>query len=75
MKNLLQEMLYCEFLLKCETSNCREFFEFDEVATEPMDDWSTRAADWAEKCGWTIGHTGLVKCPKCAANMNSVGRE
>lgn len=73
MKNLLQEMLYCEFLLKCETSNCREFFECDEVATEPLEDWSARAVVLAEECGWTIGHTGLVKCPKCTANSHSAG--
>ncbi len=67
MDNLLQEMLYCECMLKCESSHCREFFEFDEVANEPMDDWSRRAAAEAGQVGWTIGHTGLVKCPKCAA--------
>ncbi len=67
MDGLLQEMLYCEFMLKCETSHCRAFFEFDEVAHEPMDDWSRRAAAEAEKQGWTVGHTGLVKCPACAA--------
>lgn len=67
MNNLLQEMLYCEMLLICETYGCREFFEFDEVASEPMEEWSIRAASMAERCGWTIGHTGLVKCPKCAS--------
>ena len=67
MDGLLQEMLYYECMLKCESSNCREFFEFDEVASEPMDEWSGRAAAEAEKTGWTVGHTGLVKCPKCAA--------
>lgn len=67
MDGLLQEMLYCEFMLKCETSTCRAFFEFDEVATEPMDDWSRRAASEAEQIGWTIGHTGLVICPQCSA--------
>ena len=73
MNNLLQEMLYCEFLLKCETSNCREFFECDEVATEPLEEWSARAVVLAEECGWAIGHTGLVKCPKCMASVGSVG--
>jgi hypothetical protein len=67
MNNLLQEMLFCNFMLTCETHDCREFFEFDEVAVEPMDAWSIRAAVIAESQGWVIGHTGLVKCPKCAA--------
>ena len=67
MGGLLEEMLFCEYMLKCESSGCREFFEFDEVATEPMEEWSKRAAVAAEACGWTVGHTGLVKCPKCAA--------
>ncbi|MES2258435.1 MAG: hypothetical protein V4724_07950 [Pseudomonadota bacterium] len=67
MNNLIQEMLYCEFFLKCETHDCREFFEFDEVAVEPMEEWSVRAAAMAENLGWAIGHTGLVKCPKCTA--------
>jgi hypothetical protein len=67
MNNLLQEMLYCGMLLTCETYGCREFFEFDEVASDPMEEWSVRAASMAESCGWTIGHTGLVKCPKCAS--------
>ena len=67
MNNLLQEMLYCEMLLTCETYGCREFFEFDEVASDPMEAWSIRAGSMAESCGWTIGHTGLVKCPKCAS--------
>jgi hypothetical protein len=67
MNNLLQEMLICEFMLVCETSGCREFFEFDEVASEPMEEWSVRAAAAAKTFGWTIGHTGLVKCPTCAA--------
>lgn len=68
MDGLLQEMLYCEFMLKCESHGCREFFEFDEVATEPMQEWSQRAAATAQSMGWTVGHTGLVKCPKCAAS-------
>lgn len=68
MEDLLQEMLYCEFMLKCESSNCREFFEFEEVAVEPMEEWSQRAAAAAHTAGWAIGHTGLVKCPQCAAN-------
>ncbi len=66
MYGLLQEMLYCEFMLKCESSQCRAFFEFDEVAQEPMDDWSSRAATEAEQLGWAVGPTGLVKCPACA---------
>lgn len=40
MNNLLQEMLYCEMLLTCETYGCREFFEFEEVASDPMEAWS-----------------------------------
>jgi hypothetical protein len=67
MNNLLQEMLFCQFFLACETHDCREGFEFDEVAVEPMEEWSGRAAAMAKSCGWTIGHTGLVKCPKCAS--------
>jgi len=67
MDALLQEMLYCECMLVCESSNCREFFEFDEVANEPMQAWSARAAAAAQTCGWGIGHTGLVKCPRCLA--------
>ncbi len=73
MDGLLQEMLYCEFMLKCESSNCREFFEFDEVATEPMEEWSARAVVEAEQRGWTVGHTGLVKCPGCAAGALTTG--
>jgi hypothetical protein len=73
MNDLLKEMLYCEFMLKCETSNCRNFFEFDEVATEPMEAWSDRAAVAAEAAGWTIGHTGLVKCPQCASGAGAAG--
>ena len=67
MNNLLQEMLFCEYMLVCETHDCRNFFEFDEVANDPMEAWSQRAAIGAEGAGWTIGHTGLVKCPTCAA--------
>lgn len=70
MNDLLQEMLYCEFMLKCESSNCREFFEFEEVATEPMEEWSERAAAAAHAARWTIGHTGLVKCARCAAEVS-----
>ena len=67
MDGLLQEMLFCEYMLKCESTGCRAFFEFDEVASEPMEAWSQRAAAEAERAGWKIGHTGLVKCPACAA--------
>ena len=66
MDDLLQEMLYCECMLKCESSNCREFFEFDEVASEPIEAWSQRAVADARRTGWTVGHTGLVKCPTCS---------
>lgn len=66
MGGLLEEMLFCEFMLKCESNNCREFFEFDEVANDPMEAWAKRAAAEAERCGWKVGHTGLVKCPKCS---------
>lgn len=66
MNNLLQEMLYCECLLMCETHDCRAHFECDEVANDPMEAWSRRAATAAEAAGWKIGHTGLVKCPQCA---------
>jgi hypothetical protein len=65
MEDLLEEMLYCEFMLVCETHDCRNFFEFEEVAREPMEDWARRAAVEARRCGWAIGHTGLVKCPAC----------
>lgn len=65
MVGLLEEMLYLEFMLKCESSGCRAFFEFEEVATDPMDEWAKRAALEAERCGWKVGHTGLVKCPAC----------
>ena len=71
MYGLLQEMLFCEFMLVCESNACREFFEFDEVAVEPMDEWSKRAVTEAERCGWTVGHTGLVKCPTCAGSVSS----
>ncbi len=67
MDGLLQEMLFCECMLKCESSGCRAFFEFDEVANDPMEEWSQRAVVVAENLGWTVGHTGLVKCPACAA--------
>lgn len=67
MNNILHEMLFFEYMLVCESSDCREFFEFDEVACEPIDEWATRATAAAQNCGWKIGHTGLVKCPKCAA--------
>jgi hypothetical protein len=36
-------------VLKCESSGCRDFFEFGEVATEPMEDWSKKAAAEAER--------------------------
>jgi hypothetical protein len=65
--DLLQEMLFCQMFLTCESHGCRAHFEFDEIATEPMDDWSQRAAATAASQGWKIGHTGLVKCPACAA--------
>jgi len=71
MDDLLQEMLFCEFMLVCETHDCRAFFEFDEVANEPMQAWSIRAAAAAKSAGWAIGHTGLVKCPTCAASVPS----
>jgi hypothetical protein len=71
MNNLLQEMLFCEFMLVCESHACRDFFEFDEVAHEPMEEWSMRAAAAANSCGWTIGHTGLVKCPTCSTRPAS----
>lgn len=67
MNNILHEMLFCEFMLVCESHDCRNFFEFDEVACEPMEAWADRATASAQACGWAIGHTGLVKCPKCAA--------
>lgn len=63
--NLIQEMLFCECMLVCETHDCRNFFEFEEVAAEPMEEWSRRAAAAAEAGGWGVGHTGLVKCPRC----------
>ena len=66
MTDLLQEMLFCQSLLVCESYDCRNFFEFDEVANDPMEAWSERAAVAAEGAGWKIGHTGLVKCPTCS---------
>jgi hypothetical protein len=65
MNNLLQEMLYCELLLMCETHGCGEMFFFDEPPNDPVEEWASRAASAAESCGWGIGRTGLVKCPKC----------
>ena len=60
-------MLFCEFMLVCESYDCRAFFEFEEVAVEPMQAWSERAVVAARAAGWAIGHTGLVKCAQCAA--------
>jgi hypothetical protein len=70
MNDLLQETLFFEFMLVCESHECRAFFEFDEVAVEPMDAWSIRAAAAAKSAGWGIGHTGLVKCPQCLAKAS-----
>lgn len=67
--DLLEEMLFCEFMLVCESHDCRAFFEFDEVANDPMEGWARRAAVAARAGGWTIGHTGLVKCAACAAQQ------
>ena len=67
MNNILHEMLFCEYMLVCESHDCREHFEFDEVACEPMDEWAARASAAAQNDGWRISPTGLVKCPKCAA--------
>ncbi len=67
MINLLEEMLYCETLLNCETTGCRGQFDPREPAHEPMDAWSQRAAVEAVASGWGIGRTGLVKCPDCLA--------
>ena len=66
MNNFLHETLVCQNMLVCESYDCREFFEFDEVACEPMEEWAARATKEAEGRGWKIGHTGLVKCPKCS---------
>lgn len=68
--NLLEEMLFCEFMLVCESHDCRVFFEFEEVANDPMEEWAKRAALAAVECGWNIGHTGLVKCASCAARVD-----
>lgn len=67
MDNLLEEMLFCETLLNCESSGCHNMFEPTEPAHEPMEAWSKRAAAQALLSGWAIGRTGLVKCPACAA--------
>ncbi|CAN5471462.1 hypothetical protein BH11PSE11_BH11PSE11_04850 [soil metagenome] len=67
MNDLMQEMLYCELLLLCETTGCNAIFESEEPAHEPIEAWCIRAASAAQSIGWTIGHTGLVKCPKCSA--------
>ena len=65
MINLLEEMLFCETMLNCETTGCRALFEPDEPSHDPMEAWSQRAAAGAKSCGWGIGRTGLVKCPAC----------
>jgi hypothetical protein len=70
MDNLLQEMLVCELLLLCETHGCNETFEPEEPPHDPIEAWSVRAAAAAQSRGWAMGHTGLVKCPKCAAAQN-----
>lgn len=70
MENLLEEMLFCELMLVCESHDCRGFFECDEVAHDPMEAWAKRAAVAARACGWTIGRTGLVKCAQCAARTD-----
>jgi hypothetical protein len=67
MDGLFQEMLFCELALTCETTCCGEYFEPDEAPAEPMEAWAARGAAVAEGRGWKVGHTGLVKCPKCAA--------
>ena len=71
MNQLLQEMLFCEFMLVCESHDCRQFFEFEEVANDPMEEWSNRAAAAAQASGWGVGHTGLVKCPACLSHRIS----
>ena len=70
MDNLIEEMLYCETLLNCESTGCRGMFEPDEPAHDPMDAWSRRAATQALEAGWAIGNTGLVKCPACIAEVS-----
>ena len=65
MINLLEEMLFCETMLNCETSSCRALFEPPEPPHEPMEPWAGRAAQAAQAASWGVGRTGLVKCPAC----------
>jgi hypothetical protein len=67
MINLLEEMLFCEWMLNCETTGCYATFEPEEPPHDPMEPWSQRAAEKAVEAGWSIGRTGLVKCPACIA--------
>lgn len=67
MINLLEEMLFCEWMLNCETTQCRKVFEPELPPHEPMEAWAAEGAAQASAAGWGIGRTGLVKCPACMA--------
>ncbi len=70
MTDLLEEMLFCEWMLTCETTLCRNVFEPATPPHEPMAPWAAQGAAEAVAAGWAIGRTGLVKCPACLANNN-----
>ena len=60
----LVEKLHTEIVVGCEAGGCHEVFVSAESPTEPVEQWSVRAAIEAESLGWYASLAGLVLCPR-----------
>jgi hypothetical protein len=62
----LVDKLYAELIIGCEAEGCHEVFLPTEMASDPVEPWSVRAAAEAESLGWSLSPMAMVLCPKCS---------
>jgi hypothetical protein len=72
---VLIDKFHAEIVVECEASSCLEVFIPAEQVAEPIEAWAERAANEAERSGWSTSSLGEVLCPKCASNIKQSARE
>jgi hypothetical protein len=60
------DLAYTELLISCQADGCLIFFPetIKEPASDPVDIWAIRMAQYARESGWSSEASGKVLCPE-----------
>jgi hypothetical protein len=66
---IIKDMAFVNLAVHCEVTKVD--LEFDEVPSDPVEEWAARAAEYALKLGWGCDENQRVVCPDHRARDGS----